>query len=115
MAKSIAVSIHFGDNNVDTVRFMNFLFRPQGVSTSESQNQIIPNIIYSKGRFTLSNIEQFHRMNIYSLDGRLLNTVRFQSTNLGETTIPWIPPNKNIYIISLVGNRDLKSIKIYCY
>ncbi|MDZ4708858.1 MAG: hypothetical protein SH818_10715 [Saprospiraceae bacterium] len=115
MAKSIAEYPYFGNNNIDTVRFMNFAFRPQGASTTETQKQINPDVRHNNGRFVLNNVVEFHTMNIYSLDGRLLNSVRMPSIHSGEISIHWIPPNNNVYIVSLVGHRNLKSFKLYCY
>lgn len=113
MAKSIW--FHNYSSSRDTIRYMFFLFRPQGASTSDGQNQINPKVNYSKGRFILKNVEHFDKMNVYSLDGRLLNTVRLPSTHLGEITIPWTPPDNAVYIISLTGQRYFNSFKVYCY
>jgi len=115
MAKSINIRTHAGDNSVDTIRYMNFAFRAQGASTTETQKQIGPIVRHNNGRFALNNVEQFHTMNIYSLDGKLLNSVRMPSIRGSEISIPWIPPNNNVYIVSLVGNRNLKAVKVYCY
>ena len=114
MAKSVALRYR-GPNDIDTIRFMNFLFRPQSTHTPESKPQIKTTIFYSKDKFTLGNVDQIRKMNIYSLEGRLLNTINFPSIKSGETIIPWIPPNRNIYIVSLVGYQYLKSFKIYCF
>lgn len=115
MAKSIAGHPNYELNKIDTIRFMYLLFQAQGASTSEDQRQTNSKVNYSKGRFILNNVELFDKMNVYSLDGRLLNTVRLPSTHFGEITIPWTPPNHAVYIVSLAGQRYFRSFKVYCY
>jgi len=112
MAKSL--SLHYNLNSSDTIRYMFFLFRPRGASTSEHGNPINPKVIYNKGRFILSQVEPFDKMDVYSLDGRLLNRVRLPSTYPGEITIDWKPPGAGVYIVSLTGSRSLKPFKLYC-
>lgn len=112
MAKSL--SLHYYLNSRDTIRYMFFLFRPRGASTSEHQNPINPKVIYNKGRFILSHVEPFDKMDVYSLDGRLLNRTRLPSTYPGEITIDWTPPDHAVYIISLTGPRYFRSFKVYC-
>lgn len=113
MAKSMW--LHHSGDNVDTIRYMNFLFRAQGASISEHPHQLNPRLIHNNGRFILSNVEKFDKMNVYSPDGRLLHTARLPAHQTGEITMPWTPPQNNVFIVSLQGKRHLKSFKLYCH
>jgi len=107
--------LHHAGENVDTIRYMNFLFRAQGASTSEHPHQLNPRLIHNNGRFILSNVEKFDKMNVYSPDGRLLHTARLPARHTDEITISWIPPHSNVFIVSLQGNSHYMSFKLYCH
>ncbi|MEP7322483.1 MAG: hypothetical protein ABI761_11220 [Saprospiraceae bacterium] len=114
MAKSEAVNVHFGDNNVDTIRFMNILFRPQSTALHQNEEKTVSSIVYRSGAFVLKNTENFSEMSIYSLNGAIINKFKLPKLNYGEITIPWTPLTESIFIINLNGKGISRTVKLYC-
>ncbi|MEP7322482.1 MAG: hypothetical protein ABI761_11215 [Saprospiraceae bacterium] len=114
MAKNVSLYTYLGSNNVDTIRYMNFLFRPQSASIKENEEKTIPRIVYRSGAFILKNTENYSEMSIYSLNGAIINKFKLPKLNYGEITIPWTPPNESIFIINLNGKGISKTVKLYC-
>lgn len=116
MAKSESLYTYLGSNNVDTIRYMHFLFRAQGASINQiKENENTPTITYKSGAFVLSNIDRFNELNVYSMNGSLISKIKLPKASTGEISIPWTPPSNSIFIANLNGKGGSKSVKLYCY
>ncbi|MDZ4709661.1 MAG: hypothetical protein SH818_14770 [Saprospiraceae bacterium] len=114
MAKNVSLWNYLGSNNVDSIRYMNLLFRSESVATVETPGQINPDVRYQRGVFILNGVEKFSELYVYSTNGQIINTLKFPPSSSGELTLPWIPPSRNVYIVVLRGKYHFKSLKLFC-